>query len=127
MSSAPADLLTVARELSKCSSEAHWRGAVSRAYYASYHACLRWHDTLPMPGDPGSARGEHERLIQRLVNPAKQCAASEVRTSRWLSGQLSNLRAMRVQSDYELANTVALEDAVLACGLSAATLSLTVS
>jgi len=35
------DYLTVADELSDADSEAHWRSAISRAYYAAFHVMKR--------------------------------------------------------------------------------------
>ena len=112
-------MLALARELAKGKGESHWRGAIGRAYYASFHALTAWHATMPMPGAPGVAKGEHEQLIQRLCHPAKECSSEQRRRSLWFSGQLASLRAMRIVADYRLADTVTLEEAVSACALAA--------
>ena len=118
MSVAPADILAIASSLAQGVTEGEWRSAISRAYYAAFHGATGWHDALPEPGNPDKARGEHEALIQRLVHPGKSCSSTQIRTSRWLAGQLSTLRAMRVEADYQLDRSVTQERARQACASS---------
>lgn len=114
----PADLLALARELVAKESETDWRSAASRAYYAAFHACVAWHGKLPVPGSVGSAVGSHEQLIQQLRNPAKECNADFQKRSKWLSMQLSSLKAIRVEADYQLTVVMTRDRAQTACELA---------
>ncbi len=118
MSCAPKDLLALAREQAKGRTEAHRRSAVSRAYYASFHAASNWHARLPFQGDPGIARGEHERLIQQLMHPDRSCDAVQRKLSKWLAIQMGALRPLRIDADYRLEGETRFERAVHACAIS---------
>jgi uncharacterized protein (UPF0332 family) len=120
----PRELLAAAVALSGPGKlEAEWRASVSRAYYACFHALTAWHAALPMPGSVGSARGEHEQLIQRLCKPDKACSIEQATTSRWCAGQLDALRALRVDADYKLEKKFTAEQAQFACANAAALLN----
>jgi len=70
MSVQASDLLALAGTLASGVCEAEWRCAVSRGYYAAFHACGDWHNALPMPGsNSGLGGGMHQELINRLRNP----------------------------------------------------------
>jgi uncharacterized protein (UPF0332 family) len=112
----PRELLAAAIALSGHGHlEADWRASISRAYYAAFHALTLWHATLPMPGSVGSARNEHEQLVQRLCHPDKACSKAQADLSRWCSGVLYSLRALRVIADYKLETPVTLGQARFAC------------
>lgn len=113
--SAPSDILLLASRLAQEDVEASWQSAVSRAYYSCFHAAKIWHDSLPRPGDPQTARGEHETLIRQLTLPHRDCDPAQIALSRWLAGQLFNLRAERVVADYKLSEPMSKERALNAC------------
>ena len=89
----PRDFLHVARELVQRTSEAHWRSAVSRAYYAAFHAgrLLLADLGFRVP----QADRAHSSGWLRLANcgdPATQSFARD----------LNALRGRRNQADYDL-------------------------
>lgn len=96
----PEDILEVARKLSKEDAEPAHRSSVSRAYYCAYHLALQYEDTLPAVGDEQGARGSHERLINRLRNPSKQCDDGQAKTSRKIGTALDGLKSRRVDAEY---------------------------
>lgn len=114
----PTEILGVANELANGLTQAHWRSAASRAYYASFHALKAWHASLPMPGRVGSANGEHEQLIQQLASPDKLCSPEQAKLSRWFAGQLDLLRAMRILGDYRLGDSITQAQAMTACSIA---------
>ena len=118
----PATLLAIARDLCKGKTEGHLRTAVGRAYYASFHALTQWHANLPMPGNPGAAKGEHELLIQRLLHPDKKCAPEQRKLSMWFAQQLMSMRALRVIADYKLDERVTFDQATHMCGIASSVL-----
>lgn len=117
MSITPADILKVADELSRFSSEAHSRSAASRAYYAAFHTAKSWHDTaLPAPGMcRGDLRGRsHEELIERLRHPAPECSPVLRDSSKSAGLILITLRSRRVLADYQLTEAMTRDEAVTA-------------
>src|SRR5688572_21477559 len=87
------DFLPLARRLASGGSEAEWRTAVSRAYYAAFHVAR---DLLTDLGfTPPRADRAHEYLYRRLNN----CGVAAVETA---AGHLKNLRQVRNQADYDL-------------------------
>lgn len=117
MSVTPADLLALAGSLAAGDDEARWRGAISRCYYAAFHACGAWHDALPMPGsNAGPAGGVHQELINRLRNPDACVPQAGRDLSKVMAAKLDALRHQRVQADYHLADAM---DAVLAANACA--------
>lgn len=116
------DLLAVADQLLSGETEACWRSAVSRAYYAAYHGCDDWHNQLPVPGsDNGPRGGTHQVLINRLRNPAPGTKGEVVILSRILAAKLEVLRGDRHVADYRLDETLdearALRGKVLAVAI----------
>lgn len=68
------ELLDAAQVLALQPSEIWRRSAISRAYYASYHRCRSWEQSLPEPGfNLGGHGGRHQELINRLQHPAPRC------------------------------------------------------
>ena len=96
----------MAVSLSDGADEACWRSALSRAYYAAYHACNAWHDLMPMPGSVVGVGGSHQRLCSRLRHPAPEASQESARKSRTLGAQLDALRVRRKVADYELKDLV---------------------
>lgn len=84
--------------------EVTYRALASRAYYSAYHKCKSWENTLPMIGsEEGQAGGIHQKLINRLSNPAPEVRNLETRkTSKVLATMLLNLKVIRHKADYDL-------------------------
>lgn len=104
------DVLAVAKALSKTDSatEADYRSAISRAYYAMYHRALHWEDALPAKGhNIGPAGGVHQQLVNRLANPdTKKCSSDQANASIKVKMRLDVLRQRRKTADYELDKSV---------------------
>jgi uncharacterized protein (UPF0332 family) len=113
--STPRDILAVAVELAAGPTEAHWRSAISRAYYACHHALKAWHLALPVPGSVGTAAGSHAQLVAQLRNPARQCSSEQQKASRMHSVQLDSMLRLRVAADYLLAEPIAPDQAKTVC------------
>jgi len=107
MATSPDDLCTFATKLcqTKQINEPGRRAALSRAYYASYHACRTWHAGLPYFGrktDMSKDGGVHSELLDRLFHPDAKTKEDCAAASRNLYNQLNVLRGYRTDSDYEL-------------------------
>jgi hypothetical protein len=91
------NFLTLADALSQCSTEAEWRTAISRGYYATFHFArelfIDCGFTVPR------ADRANSYLWLRLAN----CSHPDVQTA---GGQLDSLRRSRNQADYDLAVTL---------------------
>jgi uncharacterized protein (UPF0332 family) len=89
----PRDLLDVADELLAGSKEAWWRSAVSRAYYAAFHAARQ---VLQGCGfEIPRAELAHAYLWLRLAN----CGHPDVQSA---GAELNELRRLRNWADYDL-------------------------
>lgn len=116
MSTSAVDLLQLAALLAEGNDEASWRGAVSRAYYASYHGCRAWHIARPQPGSTaGPSGGVHQTLINQLKNGAPEWPTQQRLLSRSLSYQLAALLANRKIADYVIADNVSQALALAEC------------
>jgi uncharacterized protein (UPF0332 family) len=103
----PRDFLDVAGELAAESTEAHWRSAISRAYYAAFHIARgllrRCGFAVPFAGPA------HEYLPRRLMNGGHPDVSRA-------GDLLTDLRQRRNRADYDLGRPVdeqAAVDAVL--------------
>lgn len=74
------------------------RNAVSRAYYAAYHACLEVYKM-----DSSAEGGVHAKLISSLTK-------SSDATDRAIGYKLKQLKGLRIISDYHLSATVSVQD-----------------
>jgi hypothetical protein len=85
--------LTVARDLAAGPTEAHWRSATGRAYYALFHECLsaleRWGFSLP--------RRDRAHAVVRLR--FSYATAADVKAIGWA---LDRLVIARNEADYRL-------------------------
>ena len=105
------DLLAQAKEL-PVSAEAHQRLLVGRAYYACYHRCLDWEQSLPQKGKAHrKTKGVHQQLIERLQRPHASCSLDQVKRSKWLAERLDILRELRACADYRLEEPLSDEQA----------------
>lgn len=100
---APRDLLTFANALLAGAGEVELRGAVSRAYYAAYHATLPIASTLPATRTDG---GVHVQQVARL----KQCPKNErcATQIKMLGRLLEQERLNRKLADYDLDRAVTI-------------------
>jgi uncharacterized protein (UPF0332 family) len=85
------DYLTVADELSDADSEAHWRSAISRGYYAAFHVTKRLFQDV---GFVVPRKEVHAYLSRRLSN----CGHPEVID---VARTLGELRDWRAAADYD--------------------------
>jgi uncharacterized protein (UPF0332 family) len=89
----PRDFLTLAKSLQSGKAEAEWRTAISRSYYAGFHAArqllLGW----------GFQIG---RTDQAHVGITRRLAAASVVELATASRELSDLRSKRNAADYDL-------------------------
>ena len=87
------EFLTIARQLASSSTEAEWRTAVSRAYYAAFHVAREVMEDLRF-AVPRADRA-HAYLSRRLAN----CGHSRTQQA---GTDLIVLRGDRNQADYDL-------------------------
>ena len=105
MSVTAQEILEFAKTLSCAPLEVAHRSSVSRAYYASYHACLVWAGNFPVPGsNAGLPGGVHQIFINQLRNPASGSPPDAAKKSRILSAMLDVMRNQRKLADYTLAS-----------------------
>src|SRR5262245_50169722 len=110
MSSNPKDMFACAQAIADAAqSEANFRSAISRAYYAGYHAAKLFHDALPVPGSGNGANGVHEILVQQLYHPGVKKTTPEYAKSIGLGKFLHQAKILRVQSDYHVGDVVTTE------------------
>jgi len=98
------EFLTVANRLAGAGTEAEWRSAISRAYYAAFHAARELMEDLRF-AVPRADRA-HAYLSRRLANcghPQTQQAGMD----------LNALRGDRNQADYDLHRSVTAPLAML--------------
>jgi uncharacterized protein (UPF0332 family) len=95
------DFLEFAKNLSE-DSEINLRNAVSRTYYAAYHACSE----IYRPNGVQNG-GVHKHLVDSL----KKSPDSHDRKIGFI---LDQLRLLRISADYFLAETLSIEDKKLA-------------
>lgn len=101
MTTSPEALMTYASEQAAEADEPSKRCAISRAYYASYHRCLR------LEGEPASRRnakqpggGVHQQLIERLIARSHAGTPKQRRQGKLLANLMLRQRKRRVTADY---------------------------
>jgi len=83
--------------------EANFRSAISRCYFAAFHAAYAWHAALPAPGYRGPrATGRHETLVHQLYHPGLPAAHPSFWRSIALARMLNRGRQLRVLADYRI-------------------------
>jgi uncharacterized protein (UPF0332 family) len=87
------DFLTVAKDLLAASTEAAWRSAVSRAYYATFHVARQRMQELGFTVPRGERA--HAYLWLRLSN----CGDPQVQQT---GRRLNSFRGQRNRADYEV-------------------------
>lgn len=98
------DFLAIARQLASGSTEAEWRSAISRAYYATFHVARELLEDLSF-AVPHADRA-HVYLSRRLAN----CGHSQTQRA---GADLNALRGDRNQADYDLHRPVTMQLAAL--------------
>lgn len=112
MSVRPRELLDSARRIYEAqTSESDCRAAISRAYYAAYHAARVFHASLPTPGRLQYANGLHEQLCEKLTLPTIPSTDSRNLLSRKIGTILTDALRGRVLADYRIEEPVSPEDA----------------
>jgi uncharacterized protein (UPF0332 family) len=111
LSTTPLDLKAQALKLKQAAKdEIGQRVALSRMYYACFHACNSWHNNLPghMLGNLtcSNKAGSHEQLISRLSNPSKKSSKARSVASMDLAKALRVLRDYRTTSDYHIKDNI---------------------
>jgi uncharacterized protein (UPF0332 family) len=97
------DYLTLAQTLAGGTTEAEWRSATSRAYYAAFHVARSLMVALGFRVP--HAEKAHSHLWMRLSNAS---AADVIEAGRWLE----DLRRERNRADYDEHRTVSQTGAV---------------
>jgi hypothetical protein len=105
MSFRPQDLYDFAEEMLKSNPlpEMRIRTAINRAYYAAYHNCKDWYDTLPDTGHvpPSEERkGTHAKFFARLENPGDRLTPAQKAESIRRGRRLRRMHTDRVTADY---------------------------
>ncbi|WP_431263039.1 hypothetical protein ACQ859_23690 [Roseateles chitinivorans] len=101
------ELFVFAQTLSGDGSEVATRDAISRAYYAAFHRCRAWEQSLPELGsNEGPGGGSHQELINRLKHPSRKCGEILRDRSRANGTQLEVQRDRRQLADYDLEEDV---------------------
>ncbi len=103
------DFLSLATRLAAGTSEAEWRTAISRAYYAAFHVARRLFANLNFTV-PRADRA-HQYLVFRLSN----CGESAVEQA---GRNLETLRRLRNRADYDEAPAVTQPQAAAAVQLA---------
>lgn len=101
------DIAQLARVLvTDTANEARIRCAVSRAYYAAFHYCdfaaTSWCN--PLPAADKKDKGEHAQLYLQLQTCCKDTSLEK--DLKLMVAEAKKLRDLRIQSDYELNDTV---------------------
>jgi uncharacterized protein (UPF0332 family) len=88
----PQDFIRLAAQLAAGTTEADWRTAASRAYYAAFHAARQL--LLDLGFTVPRADAAHQYLIHRLNNCGEQLIQQEAKV-------LDRLRKLRNRADYD--------------------------
>lgn len=98
----PRDFLLLAGELSPRKTEACWRSAASRAYYAAFHVARDFLNSLGFAIRQGDQ--SHAAVYRRMSN-------TKVADVDQAGNLLIDLRRLRNQADYDLQRSFAAADA----------------
>lgn len=103
----PDDIFGVGDALLTAKNESHNRSAVSRFYYAAYHAAALWLEARPgMPSADGLPGGVHQQLLNKLNNGAPEWTADQKRQGIKIAATLLTLKTRRGVADYQLGNNL---------------------
>lgn len=109
----PEDFLNQAiKQLASAASDPDYRLVIGRAYYAAYHAALQFEEQLPRRSQVVVQNaGAHETLLQRLERPDGQLDYGLKVISQDIAVQLRMLKPLRELADYELKETIRVDQA----------------
>lgn len=105
MAVTPEDLHALAESLVEPErSEASVRAGVSRAYYAAFHKCKSYAESVPLPGlaYTEESRGSHDNLIKRFQTYNENKMDDKSRAVKSVGYMLQASRNHRVKADYEI-------------------------
>lgn len=104
------NFLESAKELSQLGNETAFRNAISRAYYAAYHAVLPLDNAFANHGGVKSDVGVHEQLITKLENcPRSNPNWTELKSIGFL---MRKAKTARTESDYDLTSFISEKNAL---------------
>jgi uncharacterized protein (UPF0332 family) len=89
----PEDFIAVARVLATGPNQAHWRSAVSRAYYGAFHVAMRFLASLGITFSKTASAHEKVAFCLRAANDGALTEAAR---------KLATLREIRNTADYRL-------------------------
>lgn len=112
MSVGPDDLLAFAKELSERSDEVARRAAISRAYYAGFHAAVS------VFGPPSVASSAHSAIIEEAEREVRLCFGAQRRHATELARALKRCRKHRRTADYNLEIKLSESDSKQALSLA---------
>ena len=87
------DFITVAHELANGDSEAHWRSAVSRAYYGAFHVARQ--AVIDEGGTVEKGPAAHGEVRNWLLNRPEESLVEA-------GSNLGDLHGRRIRADYHL-------------------------
>lgn len=111
MSIVPADLMMTAETLADSDREADQRSAISRAYYAAFHA-----SSLVLPeqtGELAPSGSSHEAVISEMGTYGRSLAPGRTEAAQ-ISRALPVLKRLRVCADYRIDQDTTAKDVTLA-------------
>lgn len=97
------DVFAVADALLVQGGEANERSAMSRHYYAAFHAAKHWLSTTPgMPSAGGAQGGSHEAVSNMLRNLDRLSTVEQKKKGHKLATRLVIMKVRRCAADYDL-------------------------
>lgn len=110
---APEDFFSQAiKQLASAAGDLDYRLVIGRAYYAAYHAANQFEERLPRRSQViVQNAGAHENLLQRLERPDGRLDYGLKVISKDIAAQLRMLKPLRELADYELKETIRVDQA----------------
>lgn len=113
MAITPRDLLTFAKSLLASDGEAELRGAISRAYYAAYHATLPIANAMPSVRVDGGVHLKQVRSLRQCPR-GERCATQIKELGRFLDQERLNRRFADYLLDQPISPTLAKDSVDMA-------------
>lgn len=97
------DVFAVGDQLLALGGESNERSAMSRHYYAAFHAAKHWLNSTPgMPSAGGAQGGSHEAVSNMLRNLDRQASVEQKKKGHKLATRLVIMKVRRCDADYDL-------------------------
>lgn len=97
------DVSAVGDALLVLGGEANERSAMSRHYYAAFHAAKHWLNTTPgMPSAGPADSGSHEAVASMLRRLDRQASDAQKKKGHKLATRLVIMKVRRCAADYDL-------------------------